>query len=174
MKSPNYKSWTWISIALLVACCASAIALGQEVRLISLLVLPPLVAGLTTTPRRTAIVSAMSLAAAIALGFEHEREVVLLTTAHALRVVVVGFSCALAVQTSILRERDLRTRRRLSLINSSRDQLEAASGIEEALTSLSRAAVFADFAEFAILDIRVPDGTHVRVVERMRARRGWP
>lgn len=171
MKSPNYKSWTWISIGLLAACCAVSIALGQDVRLVSLLVLPPLVAGLTTTPRRTALVAAMSLAAAIALGFMHS-QVSLFSTSHTLRVVVVAFACALAVQTSILRERDLRTRRRLSLINAARDQLESASGIEEALASLPRAVVFADFAEWAILDIRVPDGTHVRIVERNEATEG--
>ena len=165
MKSPGYNRWTWISLALLLVCCATTLALGQDVRLISLLILPPLVAGLTTTPRRTGLVSALSLAAAIALGFAHE-QVSLFSTSHALRVAVVAFACALAVQTAVLRERDLRTRRRLSLISSARGQLEAASGIEEALASLCRAAVFAEFAEWAILDVRVPDGTHVRIVER--------
>ncbi|MBJ7354541.1 MAG: SpoIIE family protein phosphatase [Thermoleophilaceae bacterium] len=165
MKSPSHKSWTWISIALLAACCAASVALGQDVRLISLLVLPPLVAGLTTTPRRTALVAALSLAAAVGLGFAHA-DVDILSTSHTLRIAVVGLACALAVQTSILRERDLRTRRRLSLINAARDQLEASTGIEEALTSLSRAAVFAEFAEFAVLDIRLPDGSLVRIVER--------
>jgi PAS domain S-box-containing protein len=165
MKTPNYKAWTWVSAGLLAISCAAAIALGQDVRLISLLVLPPLVAGLSTTPRRTGLIAALSLAAAVALGLAHE-DAAFFSTSHTLRVAVVAFACALAVQTAILRERDLRTRRRLSLINAARDQLEAASGIEEALSSLSRAAVFGEFAEFAILDIRVPDGTQVRVVER--------
>jgi PAS domain S-box-containing protein len=165
MKTPNYKSWTFVSAGLLAVCFGSAIALGQDVRLISLLILPPLVAGLSTTPRRTALISALSLAAAIALGLAHD-DANFFSTSHTLRVAVVAFACALAVQTAILRERDLRTRRRLSLINAARDQLEAAIGIEEALASLCRAAVFADFAEWAILDINVPDGTHVRVVER--------
>ncbi|MGH2959337.1 MAG: hypothetical protein ACRDKE_07010, partial [Solirubrobacterales bacterium] len=164
MKSPDYKLSTVISLGLLIVCCAVAIALGQDVRLISLLVLPPLVAGLSTTPRRAAFVSALSLAAAVALGFMNEAE--FFSTSHTLRIAVVAFACALAIQTSILRERDLRTRRRLSLINASRDQLEAAAGIEDALASLCRAAVFADFAAYAILDIQVPDGTRVRIVEK--------
>lgn len=169
MKSLNYKAWTTLSLGLLALCCAVTIALGQDVRLISLLILPPLVAGLTTTPRRTAFVSALSLAAAIALGITNTQES-LFSTSHTLRIAVVAFACALAVQTSILRERDIRTRRRLSLINSARDQLEASSGIEESLASLCRASVFADFAEWAILDIRVPDGTFIRTVERNDSR----
>lgn len=171
MKSPNYKSWTWVSFALLAACCAIVIALGQDTRLISLLILPPLVAGLTTTPRRTALVAAMSLAAAIALGFENS-DSSLLSTSHTLRVAVVALACMLAVQTSILRERDIRARRRLSLINAARDQLEAAHGIEESLASLCRAVVFAEFAQWAILDIRVPDGSHLRIVEPGEAAAG--
>ena len=137
MKSPDYKLWTWISLGLLALCVGASLALGSDVRVISLLVLPPLIAGLTTTPRRTALVAAMSVAAAIALGFALESSA--FTTSHTLRVAVVAFAAVLAVQTAILRERDLRTRRRLSLINAARDQLEAASGIEEALSSLCRA-----------------------------------
>jgi PAS domain S-box-containing protein len=156
-----------ISIGLLVACCALSIALGQDVRLVSILIVPPLVAGLSTTPRLTALVAALSLAAAIALGSTEVAE--LFSTAHSLRVAVVAMACALAIQTAVLRERDLRTRRRLVLINASRDQLEAASGIEEALSSLCRAVVFADFAEFAILDLQLPDGEQVRIVERGEA-----
>lgn len=167
MRSPNFKLWTIISIGLLVACCVLSIALGQDIRLISILVVPPLVAGLSTTPRLTALVAALSLAAAIALGSTEVTE--LFSTAHSLRVAVVAMACALAIQTAVLRERDLRTRRRLVLINASRDQLESASGVEEALSSLCRAVIAADFAEFAILDLQLPDGEHVRIVERGEA-----
>lgn len=167
MKSPNYKLWTIISIGLIASVCALSIALGQDVRLISALIVPPLVAGLSTTPRLTALVSALSLAAAVALGSTEVAE--LFSTAHSLRVAVVALACALAIQTAVLRERDLRTRRRLALINASRDQLEAASGVEEALSSLCRAVVFAGFAEFAILDLQLPGGERIRIVERGEA-----
>jgi PAS domain S-box-containing protein len=163
MKSPGYKLWTAISIFLLVVCCLLLIGLSEDVRLISLLVLPPLVAGLTTTPRRTSLVTALTIAAAVALGLGHSAT--FLSTSHTLRLAVVIVTSALAVQTAILRERDLRTRRRLVLINAARDQLDAASGIEEALSSFCRAAVAAEFVEWAILDVRVPDGSQIRIVE---------
>ncbi|MGK2878935.1 MAG: SpoIIE family protein phosphatase [Solirubrobacterales bacterium] len=164
MKSAGHKPWTWASLGLLAICVTVSVALGRDVRLISLLVLPPLVAGLTTTPRRTALIATLSVAAAIALGFAHEATA--FTTSHTMRVVVVALAAALAVQTAILRQRDLRTRRRLALINAARDQLEAASGIEDALASLGRAAIVAEFAEWSILDIKVPDGSQIRLVER--------
>ncbi|MBI2692023.1 MAG: SpoIIE family protein phosphatase [Solirubrobacterales bacterium] len=167
MKSPNHKLWTMIGIGLVVVSSAISIALGQDVRLVSILIVPPLVAGLSTTPRSTALIAALSMAAAIALGAQQVNE--LFSTAHTLRVAVVAMACALAVQTAVLRERDLRTRRRLALINASRDQLEAASGVEDALASLCRAVVFADFAEFAILDVQLPDGSQIRIVERGEA-----
>lgn len=163
MKSPGYKVWTGVSLAVLVACCAVSIALGNDIRLVSILVLPPLVAGLTTTPRRTGLVTALSIAAAFALAIPHENQV--FSASHSLRIGVIALAAVLAVQTSILRERDLRTRRRLVLINAARDQLDAASGIEESLSSFCRAATTASFAEWAILDVRLPDGSVIRIVE---------
>lgn len=163
MKTNSYKLWTGISIALLAVCCLLAIVLDADIRLISLLVLPPLVAGLTTTPRRTGLVAAMSVAAAVALGVDHGG--FFFSTSHGLRLAVVSLASALSVQTAILRERDQRTRRRLQLINAARDQLDAASGVEDALASFCRAAVAAGFAEWAVLDLRLPDGETMRVVE---------
>lgn len=164
MKSDNYKLWTAISLGLLIAACAFSIALDEEVRLVSVLIVPPLVAGLATTPRRTALVAALSVAAAIVFGLLHESSTV--STSHFLRVGVVVLAAALSVQTSILRERDQRTRRRLLLINASREQLEAAQGVEEALASFCRAAVAAEFTEWAVLDLRLPDGEMIRIVEQ--------
>ncbi|MFT4048484.1 MAG: SpoIIE family protein phosphatase [Solirubrobacterales bacterium] len=164
MKSNNYKLWTAISLALLVAACVVSITLGDDTRIISTLVVPPLIAGLGTTPRRTALVSALSVAAAVSLGVLHDTSAI--TTALMLRIGVVTLVAALSVQTAILRERDQRTRRRLLLINASRDQLEAAQGVEEALTSFCRAAVAAEFAEWAVLDLRLPDGERLRIVEQ--------
>lgn len=167
MKSPRYKVWTVVSFAALIGGCVLSIALVNDIRLISVLVLPPLIAGLTTTPRRTGLISALSIAAAFALAIPFNSE--LFSTSHALRIAVVILAAALAVQTAILRERDLRTRRRLVLINAARDQLDAASGIEESLSSFCRAATTAEFAEWAILDVRLPDGETIRVVESAEA-----
>lgn len=167
MRAPGYKLWTAVSLAVLAGCCILSVALGNDVRLISILVLPPLIAGLTTTPRRTGLITALSIAAAVALAATHEAE--LLSTSQLLRIVVVSLASALAVQTAILRERDLRTRRRLVLINSARDQLDAASGVEESLSSFCRAATTSEFAEWAILDVRLPDGETIRIVERGEA-----
>lgn len=163
MRSPNYKLWTAISLGLLAACCAISIAADNDVRLISLLIVPPLLAGLGTTPIRTGVISTLSLTAAILLGLQEGGH--FLSTSHGLRISVVALACALAVQTSILRERDLRTRRRLLLINASRDHLAAASGVEAALTSFCKAAVTAEFALWAVLDLRLPGGETVRIVE---------
>lgn len=167
MKSPGYRVWTVISLLLLIAGCSLSLALGNDIRFVAVLVLPPLVAGLTTTPRRTALITALSIAAALALGMAHGAH--FLSTGHGLRVAVVALAAVLAVQTAILRERDLRTRRRLVLINAARDHLEAASGVEDSLASFGRAAVAAEFAEWAILDIRLPDGEAVRVVATSEA-----
>jgi PAS domain S-box-containing protein len=164
MKSPGYKLWTALSLGLLVAATGLILSLSDDVRLVSLLVLPPLVAGLTTTPRLTSMITALTIADAIALGLAHPDQ--FFSTSHTLRLVVVVLVSTLAVQTAILRERDLRTRRRLVLINAARDQLDASQGIEDALASFCRAAVAAEFAEWAILDVRVPDGTKLRVVEQ--------
>ncbi len=164
MGTLSYQRWSWAAAGLLVGACAVLFSGTTGLRLITLLVIPPLVAGLTTTPRRTAIVAAVAVGAAIAAGTVEGS--VFLSTTHLLRVLVVSAASALAVQTSILRERDLRTRRRLNLINAARNQLDAAAGIEDDLTSFCRAAIAANFAEWAILDIRLPDGTTVRVVEQ--------
>jgi PAS domain-containing protein len=164
MKAPGYRLWTAISLGLLAACALFILTVSDDVRLVSLLVLPPLVAGLTTTPRLTGMVTALTIAAAIALGLVHPED--FFSTSHSLRLVVIVLVSVLAVQTSILRERDLRTRRRLVLINAARDQLEASQGIEDALASFCRAAIAAEFAEWAILDVRIPGGAQLRIVEQ--------
>ncbi|MGH2906055.1 MAG: hypothetical protein ACRDKI_04730, partial [Solirubrobacterales bacterium] len=152
MRAAPFKAWTYFSLALVAAVAALVIILGDEFRLLSAFVLPPFVAGLTTTPRRTAIVMAASLGAAIAITmFAYDAS---LTTDNLIRLGVIFFGGLLAIQAGILRERDLRTRRRLALINSSRGELEGADGMEGDLASLARAAVL-DFAEWAFLDIRV-------------------
>lgn len=165
MRVANYQRWSWAAVAILVGMCVLLFSRATEFRLISALVIPPLLAGLTTTPRRTAFVTALAVGAAIAAGTIDTDEG-FFTTNHMVRMLVVAVASALAVQTSILRERDLRTRRRLNLINAARNQLDGASGIEDDLTSFGRAAIAADFAEWAILDIRLPDGEAIRIVEQ--------
>lgn len=152
LRREPYRLWTIACVLLLAAMAALAVVLDPEIRLISPLVLPPLIASMTTTPRRTAFVIALSLAASIAIavfvfpGFW--------TTDSLLRVAVIVVGCGLALWISILGERDLRTRRRLALINSARLELDAADGMEEDLVSFARAAAI-DFAQWAFVDIRV-------------------
>ena len=161
MRTTEFRLWTLVSLGLLIAIVATSVALGGETRLIPMLIGPPLVAGLGTTPRRTAIVAALTLAAAVALGAQGQDE--FMTAGHMLRITVVALASALAVQTAILRERDLRTRRRLNLINASRGHLAAATGVEDALASFAQAAVTVEFAHWAILDMRLPDGSTARI-----------
>ncbi len=161
MRTTEFRLWTLVSFALLAAVVIISVALGGETRLIPMLIAPPLIAGLGTTPRRTAIVSTLALAAAVALGAQAHDE--FLNAGHMLRITVVALASALAVQTAILRERDLRTRRRLNLINASRGHLAAATGVEAALASFAQAAVTVEFAHWAVLDMRLPDGSTVRI-----------
>lgn len=162
MKNLSYKQWTVVCALLLVSAIALHQLLNVEQTLLVLLVVPPLVAGLTTTPRRTAIFGAATIAAAIVLGSSYDE---LGSTSHSVRVTVVLITSLLAVQTAILRERDLRTRRRLALINISRRELAAASGMEDSLRSFVRAATD-EFAEWTFLDLRMQDGSSSRFVRR--------
>lgn len=163
MKNLSYKQWTIACAALLVAAILLNQLLEIEETLLALLVLPSLVAGLTTTPRRTALFGAAAIASAVVLGSNYDE---LGSTSHSLRVAVVFVTSLLAVQTAILRERDLRTRRRLSLINVARRELAAASGMEDSLRSFARAATI-EFAEWTFLDLRLPDGSSTRFIKRV-------
>lgn len=163
MKNLSYKQWTVVCGLLLIGAIALNQVLHVEETLLVLLVVPSLVAGLTTTPRRTAIFGAATIAAAIVLGSSYDE---LGSTSHSVRVTVVFGTSLLAVQTAILRERDLRTRRRLSLINFSRRELAAASGMEDSLRSFARAATI-EFAEWAFLDLRMRDGSSSRFIRRI-------
>ncbi|MBI5309758.1 MAG: SpoIIE family protein phosphatase [Actinobacteria bacterium] len=161
LRSEPYRLWTVVCIVLLAASSALTILLNPEVRLISSLVLPPLIASITTTPRRTAFVIALSLSALTAIavfalpGFW--------TTDSLSQVTVIVFGCVLALWISILVERDLRTRRRLALINGARQELDAADGMEDDLISFARAASI-DFAQWVLVDIRVGGDEASRVI----------
>lgn len=161
MRTLNFRTWTLISGLLMLGAVAALIWLNEDVRILSALAIPPLVAALTTTPRRTAAFAAITIALIVVTGI---RDDVLLTTTFAARGMIISTTAVLAVQVSILRERDMRTRRRLALINTSRSELDAATGLEDKLASLARAAVV-DFADWAILDIRLPDGSTHRIVQ---------
>lgn len=163
MKNPTYRQWTAVCTLLLVAAVALNQFLVVKEALLALLVVPMLIAGLTTTPRTAAAFGAAAIAAAVVLGSNYDE---LGSTSYSVRVAVVFVTALLAVQTAILRERDLRTRRRLSLINSARRELSAASGMEDSLRSFARAAAF-EFAEWAFLDIRLRDGTSSRFVRQL-------
>lgn len=161
MRTLNLKTWTVISALLMIGAISSLIWFDEDERIFAVLVLPPLVASLTTTPRRTAAFGAISTALIIVTGL---RGGDLFESGFAARAVIIAIAAGLAVQVSILRERDMRTRRRLALINSARSELDAASGLEDNLASLARATVV-DFAEWTILDIRSPDGSNHRIIQ---------
>lgn len=161
MRTLNFKSWTVVSGLLMIGAISALVWFDQDARILSALAIPPLVAALTTTPRRTAVFSAITVAVILVTGIRDEE---LLTTNFAARGIVISITAALAVQVAILRERDMRTRRRLALINTSRSELDAATGLEDKLASLARAAVV-DFAEWATLDIRLPDGSTHRTIQ---------
>lgn len=166
MRTLNYKAWTFVSGLVLIGAVAALVWFDEDARILSVLVIPPLIAALTTTPRRTAAFSAISVAVIIVTGL---RDGDLLATNFIARGSIIAITAALAVQVSILRERDMRTRRRLALINSARSELDAAAGLEDSLASLARAAVV-DFADWAILDIRLPDGSSHRIAQSASGR----
>lgn len=143
----SYTLWTAIGIALVVAFCLISFALGGDLWVISLLMLPPLVAAATTTPIRTMAVSGFALIGVIVMG--PQGATTMLNAAHATRLAVVALASVLAVQTAILRERDKRTRRRLALLSATGKLLEEAPGVDavfENFTGGIRAAGFADWA----------------------------
>ncbi|MGB0889323.1 MAG: SpoIIE family protein phosphatase [Solirubrobacterales bacterium] len=160
MRIWNYKTWTAFCGLLLIIAITLLVLFGDDVRLLSALVLPPLVAALTTSPRRTAGFAASTVAVLVAIGL---RDGDLLSTTYTARASIISVVAALTVQVAILRERDLRTRRRLALMNSARLERDAASGLEDDLASLARAAVN-DFADWAFLDLQMPDGASQRIV----------
>jgi PAS domain S-box-containing protein len=157
----GFKFWTYISVLLLAAIAGLDAALGEDVRLFGSYLLPIFVAGLTTTPRRTAFVGALALVTMFSMttfGDQNNG-----ATEIVIRLVVAFVGAALALQTAVLRERDLRTRRRLALINIARTELEATTGLEEDLISFARAASH-EFADWAILDVRIQDGSATRTI----------
>ncbi|MFY9487922.1 MAG: SpoIIE family protein phosphatase [Solirubrobacterales bacterium] len=160
MRRTALQAWTALSVLLVGVLFAVNWALGQDIKLVGDLILPPLIAGLTTTPRRTAIVTALAIAAAVVSAAVTDQ---VFDANLLLRLSVICVASGLAVQTAILRERDLRTRRRLSLINSARAELDVAVGLEEKIVSFGRAAT-ADFAEFCFIDLRMPDDDVTRIV----------
>lgn len=166
MRTLNYKTWTIVSCLLLVGAISALLWFDEDVRILSALAIPPLIAALTTTPRRTAALSAISVAVILVTGL---RDGDLMSTGFAARGIIISIVAGLAVQVAILRERDMRTRRRLALINSARSELDAAAGLEDNLASLTRATVV-DFAEWTFLDIRMPDGETHRSFQCAHAR----
>ena len=157
----GFKFWTYFSLLLLAATAALDVALGADIRLFGAYLLPIFVAGLTTTPRRTAFVGALALVTMFAMAtFQDQSNG---ATEITIRLIVALVGSGLALQTAVLRERDLRTRRRLALINMARTELEATIGLEEDLISFARAASN-EFADWAILDVRVQDGSATRTI----------
>lgn len=156
----SMRAWTAFCVALTIALFGLGAWLSGEIRLTTSLILPPLVAGLTTPPRRTAAIAIMSVFAAFLTGVFQEQ---LASTDHLVRVAVIALAATLAVRMAVLRERDLRTRRRVRLINDARARLESADGLEADLRSFIDAVVDG-FADWAFLDIRAETGEATRVI----------
>ncbi|MFY9264724.1 MAG: SpoIIE family protein phosphatase [Solirubrobacterales bacterium] len=151
---------TAICISLVGVLFAIKWRFSDDIGIVGDLVIPPLLAGMWTTPRRTALVSVLAIAAAMATGQIFDQW---LATDHLLRVAVVVVASTLAIQTAILRERDFKTRRRLALISVAQSELDSAHGLEQCVTSFARAATH-EFAEWCFVDLRMPNRRSMRVV----------
>lgn len=146
-------------VALAFAIAAADAIPGGAPILLTLLVVPPLIAATTLRPRATALLAGLSLLLALAGGLWDD---FLLSPDHITRVAVVSLGGLSAVWAARLRTRAESGRRRASFLAEVSEALASSLDYRATLGEVARVAV-ASIADWAMIDLLDDEGELRRV-----------